>query len=197
MARISIVMPCYGRPARTRRAIESIKTQTVTDFEAFVIWDNCPQYDPSPMENDERFQYWNTSKNYGHCGYTQLNMGIYGATGEYFCFLDNDNVLSSNHFENYLSEIEDTDLDFVYFDIMSLGKRFKTKLAYTRIDQGALIIRTEVLKGIPPQSKSYWKDWEMVQHLLASGAKYKKSNNKPTYHMMTNSSNRIDPEGID
>jgi glycosyltransferase involved in cell wall biosynthesis len=197
MARISIVMPCYGRPQRTRRAIESIKGQTVQDFEAFVFWDKCPLYDPSPIEGDPRFTYGNMPINSGYCGYQLLNLGISLATSPYFVFLDNDNFLESNHFESYLGEIEGTDYDFVYFDMLVRGTRWETKLAYSRIDQGAVIVRTDVLKDIPAQSPLYWKDWEMVQHLLAKRCKHKKSKNFPTYHMMTNSANRVDPEGID
>jgi hypothetical protein len=112
-------------------------------------------------------------------------------------FLDNDNVLLPNHFENYLSEIEGTAYDFVYFDILVRGERWKTRLAYSQIDQGAVIVKTQMLRQIPPQSPLYWKDWEMIQHLLAKDCKHKKSGNAPTYHMMTNSKHREDPEGID
>ena len=35
--RISISLPCYGRPERTRRALESIYNQTINNFEVLNI----------------------------------------------------------------------------------------------------------------------------------------------------------------
>ena len=40
--RLSVSMPCYGRPQRTIRAINCIANQSINGWEAFVIGDGCP-----------------------------------------------------------------------------------------------------------------------------------------------------------
>ena len=39
--RLTISMPCFGRPQRTIRAIESICNQTINGWEALVVGDGC------------------------------------------------------------------------------------------------------------------------------------------------------------
>jgi hypothetical protein len=57
----------------------------------------------------------NNPKNKGGNGYAITNNNIEFAQGKYFMFFANDDVILPNHFENYLSEIENSDYDFVYF----------------------------------------------------------------------------------
>mgnify|MGYP003704754731 CR=1 FL=1 len=40
--KVTISMPCYGRPIRTKRAINSIINQTEKSWEALIVGDNCP-----------------------------------------------------------------------------------------------------------------------------------------------------------
>jgi glycosyltransferase involved in cell wall biosynthesis len=117
-------MPCYGRPIRTKRAINSIINQTEKSWEALIVGDNCPVIqeliDSKEYNNhyptESKFVLENLPINYGHCGYAITNMNIKRAVGEYFVFMANDDIILNNHLENYLSEIEGTDYDFVYFD---------------------------------------------------------------------------------
>ena len=39
--KVTISMPCFGRPLRTKRAINSIINQTEQNWEALVVGDNC------------------------------------------------------------------------------------------------------------------------------------------------------------
>jgi len=180
--RITISMPCYMRPIRTAAAIESIRRQTVEDFEAFVIGDGCPFY-RNTLGDDLRFRSFNTDANYGGCGYYQTNFAIRHATGKYFVFQGNDDLIDPNHFENYLSAIEGTDLDFVWFSqYKEAGQVKQFKLKSWKIGHCALIIRTDFLKQMPPHVPAYNHDWNLIDNMIKAGAKYKRCDNKPTYH---------------
>ena len=43
-ARITVSMPCFGRPARTKRSIECIINQDINNWEAFIMGDRCPHF---------------------------------------------------------------------------------------------------------------------------------------------------------
>ena len=178
-------MPVYRRPIRTFKAIGSIISQTVTDWEGFVLGDGCPDY-PRYIKliTDNRILTFNTPINYGGCGYHQTNYAIQCADGKYFVFLGNDDYLLPNHFENYLSEIEGTDLDFVWFPwAMNQGRPYRFRLRSWHIGHAGLIIRTDFLKRMPPHEKAYNHDWSLVKNMIDAGAKYKKGNDRITYCM--------------
>lgn len=178
-------MPVYRRPRRTFKAIGSIIGQTVKEWEAFVIGDGCPDYDKYiNLITDNRIIKGNSPINHGGCGYAQTNLAIKKATGQYFVFLGNDDYIMPNHFENYLSEIEGTDLDFVWFPCATFQCRpYGFRLRSWKIGHAGLIIRTDFLKGMPPHQKAYNHDWNLVANMIKAGARYKKGNPKITYHM--------------
>lgn len=123
---ITIVMPCFGRPIRTRRAIESILNQTYKGWEAFIIGDSCPHFQELIDSGDAKIyqnvaksegnilHIFNLKKNKGGFGYWIINYALKRAKGQYFIFMGNDDMILLNHFKHYLSEIKGTDLDMVY-----------------------------------------------------------------------------------
>lgn len=194
--KVTISMPCYGRPIRTKRAINSIINQTETNWEALIVGDNCPNIqqliDSGEYNNDypenSRFVLENLPVNYGHCGYAITNMNIQRAKGEYFVFMANDDIILSNHLENYLSEIEGTDYDFVYFNSFTRYDGLRnSKLEINHIGHSELIIRTDFLKKMPEHTKDYGHDWQLIVNMINAGAKFKKaSSEEATYHVMSN-----------
>jgi hypothetical protein len=128
MIRLTLSMACYGRLKGTIRAIECIANQTANNWEALVTGDGC-----QVMQNFLDSNYFadivkdckakgndliitNNKVNQGGHGYAIINENIRIARGKYFAFFANDDIILPNHFENYLSAIENTDLDFSYFD---------------------------------------------------------------------------------
>jgi len=200
--RITISMPCFGRPLRTRRAIKCILDQTVYDWEAFIIGDNCRYFDSIQKEgllDDKRIISFNNHKNYGGCGYWATNYAIQNASGDYFIFFANDDFISPVHMQVYLEAIEESKYDFVYFDYIAFGKLMKTKIRYAHIGHSALIIRTSFLKYMPPHSPEYGHDYDLIKNMIRAGAIYKKAERIiPTYYVMSgNKKRQIDPDGID
>jgi hypothetical protein len=102
-----------------------------------------------------------------------------------------------NHFENYLSQIEGTDLDFVYFnsEVKPTNSLRVSRLEYGMIGHSELIIRTEFLRQMPTHNEHYGHDWALIQSMMLNGKNKKAENCPATYHVMSLSDRR--EQGID
>ena len=191
--RLTLSMPCYLRPKRTIRAIESICAQNINGWEALIVGDGCPymaDYIASSTFGDiikecelkgNILNIKNFPENKGGCGYSIINHNISVAKGKYFLFLSNDDIILPNHFENYLSGIENTDYDFCYFDsfIQPLQKARISKIELGSIGHSELIIRTEFLRTMPPHNSEYGHDWVLIKDMINGGAKHCKLHSNP------------------
>jgi len=208
MKRLTLSMPCFGRKKGTIRAIECIANQTTNNWEALVVGDGCAimqdfvdsnyfadiQKDCEAKGNDLYIS--NTLINKGGHGYDITNRNIMLARGKYFMFFANDDVILPNHFENYLSAIEDTDYDFRFFNslVVPHNKIRNAQLQYGHIGHSELIVRTDFLRQMPKHNEHYGHDWTLIQTMDKS-VKYFKSENLPSYLVMSLSDKR--EEGIE
>lgn len=199
MSKITVIVPCFGRPERTKRVVHNLFEQTLTDWEAFFIGDCCPQFQElidsgffgaASKEARERGSVLiasNLPNHYGGYGYEARNRAKLHANGEYICFVDNDDVITPAHLQNYYDAIHGTDYDFVYFnsEIKPLKKVRFTSLKFGEIGHAELIIKTDFYKRMPPQTPDYGHDWKLIQDMLDFGANYKKAEEViPTYVVM-------------
>ena len=84
--RFSIIIPAYNSAGHIRKALDSIKAQTYTDYELIVVCDSC-------TDNTEEI-----AKEYGarteavsyHADGLTRNRGMELATGDYILFMDDD-----------------------------------------------------------------------------------------------------------
>jgi hypothetical protein len=207
--RLTLSMASFGRPQRTIRAINSIASQNINDWEALVIGDGCPvmqDYLDSGYFNDIRIECANRGNdlyidnnpiNQGGNGFAIINNNIKIAQGRYFVFFANDDSILPNHFENYLSQIEGTDYDFVYFnsEVKPTNSLRVSRLEYGMIGHSELIVRTEFIRQMPMHDAEYGHDFALIQNMMQNG-KHKKAENCPaTYYVMSLSDNR--EKGID
>jgi glycosyltransferase involved in cell wall biosynthesis len=207
--RLSIVVPCFGRPARTRRIIRNILNQTIDNWEAFVIGDGCPQFQEM-VDSGEVGRFiseaksrgnilhcFNLNENYGGFGYQITNYAAKNAIGEYFIFAGNDDIIYENHFEHYLSEIEETDLDLVYYNtyVAPTDSIRISKLECNHIGHSEIIIKTNLIRDFQ-HKPVYAHDWDFISYLLSNNIKQKKSKTiNYTYivtHLPGNSIDEID-----
>jgi len=207
--RLTVSMPCYGRPQRTIRAINCIANQSINGWEALVIGDGCPvmqdfidsnyfkDITETCASNGNDLIIENNLVNQGGHGFAITNNNIKIAKGEYFTFFANDDIILPNHFENYLSQIEGTDLDFVYFnsEVKPNNSIRVSRLEYGMIGHSELIIRTEFLRQMPTHNEHYGHDWALIQSMMLNGKNKKAENSPATYHVMSLSDNR--EQGID
>jgi glycosyltransferase involved in cell wall biosynthesis len=196
--RVTISMPCYRRPQRTIRAIESICNQNINGWEALVVGDGCPymmdfilsSYFADMVRTSNlkgnSLKISNHSTNKGGWGYSIINSNISKANGEYFVFMSNDDVILTNHLENYLSGIEGTDLNFAYYDtyIEPTERVRVAELKDGSIGHSELIVKTEFLRQMPPHDSDYGHDWRFIQNMFNATSKHKKIEGKPQTYIV-------------
>ncbi len=197
--RVSISMPCYGRPLRTKRAIESILAQDTNGWEAIIQGDKCPHFqqliDSGYMNDIAQYArskgndivFRNTSRNYGHCGYRLTNWAVRHNRGKYLTFMANDDLILPNHLSNYL-EIEKTDYDYMYFNsyLDPTGEIRMPKLAPSAIGHSEIIVRSSLARKVRQHLPRYGHDWDFINSIVvkSNGNGIKSSNEEATYHVM-------------
>jgi glycosyltransferase involved in cell wall biosynthesis len=199
-SRITVCVPIFGRPQRTQRVIDCLLNQSINNYDIWLIGDNCPQWGLKLRENNNfteqvleqydkgnRLYVLNLPENHGGYGYYVRNMIKHIALAPYVCFVDNDDWVAHNHLEHYLSEIENTDLDFVYYNTWNnaLNILRNTEPKMGLIGHSELIIRTDFFRGVPNQTPEYGHDWKMIEWMIQNTTKHKKANSKDwTYKVM-------------
>ena len=87
---VSIIMPTFNRYNPLKRAIQSVITQTFSDYELIVI-DDASAVSPFSLTTefkDDRIKFIRHSQNRG--GAAARNTGIIASKGKYIAFLDSD-----------------------------------------------------------------------------------------------------------
>lgn len=195
--RLTVSIPCWGRPLRTKRSIEAILAQDTSGWEAIVIGDGCPHFQKlidsgwiyekqvQAMENGNKLVAFNASVHSAGCGYKQTNFAIEHARGKYLVFYANDDVILPYHFSTYL-QIEDTNLDFMYFNsyVTPTNEVRVSSLAPGKIGHSEIIVKTALAKKAKPHTNRYGHDWEFINYLIKHGKGAKGNADMPTYRIM-------------
>lgn len=211
--RVTISITCFGRPERTKRAIECILRQDINGWEAFIMGDCCPDFqkliDSGYLENIKQEQekkgniihYFNAKTNGGGCGYTLINHALQTASGKYFLFYSNDDIILPNHMSNYLEIENQPELDFMYFNtwVDPRNSIRDTKLVGGSIGHSEIIVKTELAKRITPHNPNYGHDWDFIEEMSRLGNGSKSISENLTYKVMsiTNFGKIITNETID
>lgn len=196
--RLSVVIPCWKRPRRTRRIIDCVLEQNTDGWEAFIIGDACPDFqdilNEAYREEDiakaekrgNKIHMFNMEEHTGGYGHDIVNYAIKNAKGRYFIWAANDDVILSNHFSNYLQIEKHPKLDYMYFNswIEPLGSKRDAVLAYCYIGHSEIIVRTEFLKSLSPHVPEYGHDWKVIEQMIAKG-KGEKCVSEETYRVMS------------
>ena len=198
--KITCICPCWKRPQRTIRAIESVIAQDLNGYEAIFIGDCCPFFQKNL--DDGTFQKYidiaeakgnvlifkNLTIKGGGWGHLARKEGIEMAKGEYICFLDNDDVLSANHLTSYYSFMKsnlDTHVGYLNAYTAPWKKERNACLSRGGIGNAELIFQRQVLKDNYQLDDQYEHDWRLVERLLKKKYKFKKSTAKATYIIMS------------
>lgn len=94
---LTIIIPTYNRADFLREAIESVLSQTFTNYELIVVDDGSRDHTEDVVREFPRIRYVACSENSGvsHA----RNLGIKLASGRYVCFLDSDDLWIKNKLE--------------------------------------------------------------------------------------------------
>lgn len=96
MDRISVLIPTYNRNSLLREALESLQTQTFSDWEAIIVDNSGNETARSVVDHfqDYRLVYVPCSRNLGECG--GRNLAFSYSSGNYICYLDDDDLLPAD-----------------------------------------------------------------------------------------------------
>ena len=114
---VSIVTPCYNAASYIKQTIDSVLTQTYTDWELIIV-DDCSTDDSAEIikryaSRDNRIKYLKTDKPSGSPSMPR-NIAIDNAKGEYIAFLDADDVWLPDKLEKQVSFMQDNNYSFTY-----------------------------------------------------------------------------------
>jgi glycosyltransferase involved in cell wall biosynthesis len=89
---ISVVMPCYNIEEFVSEAIESILSQSFSDFEFIIVNDGSEDSTHAKILKfkDDRIKYIRLPANKGN--YSARNLGMKIAIGKYICVMDSDDI---------------------------------------------------------------------------------------------------------
>ena len=119
--KFSIIVPVYKTEKYLRQCVDSILSQTFTDFELILVDDEspdtCPQLCDDFAKQDSRVKV--IHKTNGGAADTR-NVGIRESKGEYLCFLDSDDFwLTDKVLETIAEQKNKKD-----FDVLTFGYRY-------------------------------------------------------------------------
>lgn len=116
----TVVMPAYGVEKYLTKAVESIKSQTFSDWELIIVEDGSPdktgELAEKLKETDARIKVVHHEKNKGLS--EARNTGIEHASGRYIWFMDPDDTVDHNLLEQVAGSLEKTGHDWLYLDIL-------------------------------------------------------------------------------
>lgn len=116
MPKISVIVPVYNVEKYIEKCVESILNQTLKDFEIILVNDETKDKSIEIIEkkfNDPRIKIYNKA-NGGSA--SARNYGIRVSTGEYLMFIDSDDFVDINMFEDMYQTIIKDQTDLVICD---------------------------------------------------------------------------------
>lgn len=118
--KVSIIVPVYNVEKYLDRCMQSLLGQTLKELEIILVDDGSPDNSPALCDNYESASdnlHWPIIKvihkiNEG-LGFAR-NSGLEIATGEYIAFLDSDDFVDVNMYEQLYLKAKAKDIDVVY-----------------------------------------------------------------------------------
>jgi glycosyltransferase involved in cell wall biosynthesis len=194
MAKLSVVLPSWGREMLTLRLLNSISLQTLDDYEFFFLGDKCPVFDKIVASED--FAFFKKIigdrmivKNFDtHDGTScqAINYAMKNCTGDFFMFLSNDDNIFNNHFELYYEMSAKSGKDFGLFNTSidrgnGILELRVPELAPSKIGHSELCVSNDMVKKLPAHTRNYGHDWEFIVNAVNAGCQYQFMQNSPTY----------------
>ncbi|OCG69600.1 glycosyltransferase family 2 protein [Gilliamella sp. Fer4-1] len=116
MTLLSVVLPMYNSEEYASSCINSILSQSFSDYELIIVDDGSSDSTRAICEQfkfDPRVKYFYQINGGSH---KARNLGINKATGKLLTFIDSDDIIPSNYFEEMVKVYTD-DVDCVFCDI--------------------------------------------------------------------------------
>lgn len=135
--KISIIVPCYNQAHFLNETLTSVLKQTYKNWECLIVNDGSPDNTKEVAKKwilrDERFKY--IEKENGGLS-SARNAGIKEASGDFFLFLDSDDLLHRKKLEKSIDALQENNFDIIISDFLRLkGNSGKTKRAFCDLKQ--------------------------------------------------------------
>ncbi|MEZ8727024.1 glycosyltransferase family 2 protein [Vibrio cyclitrophicus] len=114
---VSIIMPCYNSELYIRKSIESVISQTYSNFELIICDDGSTDLSLDIIEEysqDDRVKI--VSNQLGKGAAAARNSCLKSANGRFICFLDSDDIWLPEKISNQVAFMKDTRSVFTYGD---------------------------------------------------------------------------------
>lgn len=208
-ALISIIIPAYNRAAIIGETLDSVKSQTYTNWECIVVddgsADNTVEIIKKYCDADTRFRYLPNQRKKGAPG--ARNTGVQNAKGAYLIFLDSDDLLSKDCLTNRLIKFEQNpEFDFLVFSSIEFKERIddtnilvnvlsseNTIERFLNLDMPWLIMapiwRREsfLTSGQWNEELLSWQDWDFHIRVVFKGYKFISFSTVDNYYRCNNS----------
>ena len=119
MTSLTIIIPAYNVSKKIERCLTSVQRQTVTDFDCIVIDDASSDGTHNIIEKfcskDSRFRLIRLSENRGVAH--ARNVGLKNAIGKYIGWVDADDFVAEDHFQQLLESAIKNNSDLVLCDV--------------------------------------------------------------------------------
>ncbi|MCQ6332113.1 MULTISPECIES: glycosyltransferase family 2 protein [Bacillus cereus group] len=145
---ISIVIPSYNASAFIKETIQSVQSQTYTNWEMIIIddvsKDNTRELIKEEIKKDGRIQLIELQENGGAA--IARNIGINNAKGKYVAFLDSDDLWLPEKLEKQLEFMQNNDIAFSFtsYQIMNQDGTLTDKVVHVpeKINYNGLLKNT-------------------------------------------------------
>ena len=182
---VSILTTVYDRPECLRQCMRTVKRLSFRDYEHIIAADGPPPEILDAIaqvvtdEGDDQVQLLTLQRRRNDWGIAPAAAALGRATGQFVCFLSDDNGYLPDHLNQLVAELErDPALGFVYSSCLYGGL---TTLRHptprpARIDLGQPLFRRELFErylgnGLPFNMMAW--DWYMIDALLKRGVRWK------------------------
>ncbi len=180
--KVSIVTTVYDRVDCLARCLRSTRHLAFRDFEHIVVSDNPPWEvveQIAALCADAGVHHLNLPARTNDWGISPAMTGLRAASGDYVCFLSDDNAYLPNHFAPLVAALDaEPGLGFAYSSCLYAGRK---ELRWcppvgAGIDLGPPLFRRDVVAAVvgdrPPFTGQFAWDWELIAALMAHGVRW-------------------------
>lgn len=155
MARISIIVPVYNSEKYLSRCLESLVNQTIKDIEIVVVNDGSTDDSQKIIDGYAEKYPGKIKKIYKQNGgqASARNLGIKNATGEFIAFVDSDDYVELDAYENIVKYMIDKNLDIICFDFYEIIDDEKKELKHYFINNEVSSDRKYIISEAGPCNK--------------------------------------------
>ncbi len=143
---ISVIVPVYKVEKYLRRCVDSILSQSFTDFELLLTDDGSPDNCPAICDNyaakDSRVRVIH-KENGGLSSARNAALNI--CEGKYICFVDSDDYITPDALETLYAALTETDSDIAVGNMLSVDESGNTADFYTPARERTVLEGDEIL----------------------------------------------------